>query len=194
MVVIVLIVGLVLFLGVHSVRIVADRLRAGTIARLGEGPWKGLYTLVSIAGLVLIIWGYGLARVDPVVLWVSPQWLKHLSIALNLIAFILFGIYLVPSGSLKARLGHPMLLSVKTWAFAHLLANGTLADVLLFGSFLAWALADFRANRQRDRAAGTVRIAGPPRNDAIAVLVGVILWGAIVWFLHRWLIGVDPLA
>jgi uncharacterized membrane protein len=192
--VIVLILGLALFLGIHSVRIVRDGWRRGMMTRLGEGPWKGLYTLVSLAGLVLIVWGYGLARLDPVVLWVSPQWLKHLSVALNLLAFVLFGIYLVPSGRLKARLGHPMLLSVKTWALAHLLANGTLADLVLFGSFLVWALADFRSNRQRDRAAGTIRIAGRPRNDAIAVLVGIALWSAIAWFLHEWLIGVDPLA
>jgi uncharacterized membrane protein len=164
------------------------------IARLGEGPWKGLYSLVSLAGLVLMVWGYGLARQEPVVLWEPPLWTKHLALALNLVAFVLLALYLVPSGRMKARLGHPMLLSVKVWAFAHLLANGTLADVVLFGSLLVWAIADFAANRRRDRAQGTVRIAGPARNDVIAVVVGVAIWAAFVWRVHAWLIGVDPLA
>ena len=190
----VLILGLILFLGIHSVRIFANDWRRSTIARLGEGPWKGLYSLVSVVGFVLIVWGYGIARQDPVLLWISPEWLRDVALTLNLIAFLLFGIYLVPAGWLKARLGHPMLLSVKVWAFAHLLTNGTLADLLLFGGLLVWAIADFAANRRRDRAAGTIRIAGPIRNDAIAILVGVVLYVAIVWRLHLWVIGVSPLA
>jgi uncharacterized membrane protein len=187
----VLVIGLV---GSHAVRIVAEDWRRGAIARIGEGPWKGLYSLVSLVGLVLIVWGYGLARQEPVVLWDPPIWTKHLALALNLVAFVLFALYLLPSGRLKARLGHPMLLSVKVWAFAHLIANGTLADVILFGSFLVWAIADFAANRRRDRAQGTVRIAGPTRNDVIAVIVGIAIWAAFVWRVHAWLIGVDPLA
>ena len=115
---------------------------------------------------MLIVWGYGLARLDPVVLWDPPVWTKHIAVLLILLAFVLFAAFLVPAGRIKARLGHPMLLSVKVWAFAHLLANGTLADLVLFGSFLVWAIADFAASRRRDRAAGTVRIAGPARNDA----------------------------
>ncbi len=191
---IVLILGLLIFLGVHSVRIAAPAWRDAMIARLGEGAWKGLYSIAAGVGLVLIVWGYGLARQDPVVLWFPPVWLKHLAVLLNLIAFIVFAAYLVPGGRFKAWLGHPMVLAVKTWAFAHLLANGTLADVLLFGGFLVWAVADYRSSRQRDRAAGPVRVAGPPRNDAIAVAAGVAIWGAFVWFLHEWLIGVSPLA
>jgi uncharacterized membrane protein len=190
----VLILGLILFLGIHSTRIFARDRRRDMIARLGEGAWKGIYSVVSIAGFVLIVWGYGMARQNPVLLWESPEWLKHLSIALNLLAFILFAVYLVPAGRLKARLGHPMLLSVKVWAFAHLLANGTLADLFLFGSFLVWAIADFAANRRRDRTAGIVRIAGPARNDVIAIVVGVLIWAAILWRVHAWLIGVSPLA
>ena len=126
---IVLILGLVLFLGAHSVRIGGEEWRRNLIARIGEGPWKILYSLASLVGLVLIVWGYGMARQNPVVLWEPPTGLRHVAIALNLLAFIIFAIYLVPAGRLKARLRHPMLLSVKTWAFAHLLANGTLADV-----------------------------------------------------------------
>ena len=190
----VLIAGLVIFLANHSVRIFAEDWRQGLIARIGEGPWKGLYSLVSIVGLVLIVWGYGLSRLDPVVLWSPPIWTKHLAIALNLVAFVLLAAFIVPAGWIKARLGHPMILSVKVWAFAHLLANGTLADLLLFGSFLAWAIADFAASRRRDRALATVRIAGPARNDLIAAGLGVVLWAAILLRLHLWVIGVSPLA
>lgn len=191
---VVLILGLVIFLGSHSVRIVAEDWRQGIIARLGEGPWKGLYSIVSVIGLVLIVWGYGLSRLDPIMLWEPPLWTRHVAITLNLIAFVLFATFLVPSGRMKARLGHPMILSVKVWAFAHLLANGTLADLLLFGSFLVWAIVDFAASRRRDRAQGTARIAGPARNDLIAVGVGILLWAAFVWRLHQWVIGVSPLA
>ena len=190
----VLVAGLIVFLGSHATRIVAEGWRERTIARMGEGPWKGLYLLVSLVGLVLIVWGFGLSRLDPVVLWTPPIWTQHIAVTLNLVAIVLLALFLVPSGRLKARLGHPMILGVKVWAFAHLLANGTLADVLLFGSFLIWAIADFAASRRRDRRQGTVRIAGPGRNDAIAVALGVVIWAALVWRVHFWLIGVHPLA
>lgn len=190
----VLILGLLIFLGAHSVRMLAPGWRGRTVARLGDGPWKGLYSLASLIGFVLIIWGYRMAHQDPVVLWYPPEWLKHLAIALLLAASILFAAYLVPAGRMKARLGHPMLLSVKVWAFAHLLANGTLADVFLFGAFLVWAITDYLSSRRRDRAAGTVRVAGPARNDVIAVVVGAVIWVAILWRLHQWVIGVSPLA
>ena len=190
----VLILGIVVFLGVHSARIVAPDFRSSMIARYGEGGWKGLYSVAAAVGLILIVWGYGLARLDPVILWTSPAGLQHLALLLNLVAFVLLGFYLLPSGRLKARLGHPMVLSVKVWAFAHLLANGTLADLILFGSFLVWAIVDFASARRRQRAAGTILIAGPSRNDAMAILVGVLLWGFMVWRGHLWLIGVSPLA
>lgn len=190
----VLIAGLVVFLGSHATRIVADGWRADTIRRIGEGSWKGLYSLVSILGLALIVWGYGLSRLDPVVLWSPPIWTQHIALTLNLVAIVLLAIYLVPAGRLKARLRHPMLLGIKVWAFAHLLANGTLADLLLFGSFLVWAIADFAANRRRDRREGKVAIAGPVRNDAIAVVLGAVIWAALVWRVHLWLVGVSPLA
>jgi len=190
----VLILGLLVFLGIHSTRIVAEERRQALIARVGEGPWKGIYSLASLVGLVLIVWGYGLTRLDPVVLWEPPVWTRHIAILLNLIAFILFAAFLLPAGRLKARLGHPMILSVKVWAFAHLIANGTLADVVLFGSFLVWAVFDFRASRMRDRAAGAVRIAGSPRNDILAVALGAVVWAAFLWRAHAWLIGVSPLA
>ena len=190
----VLILGLIIFLGIHSVRIFGESWRRDAVARMGDGPWKGLYSLVSLLGLVLIIWGYGLARQDPIVLWSPPIWTQHVAVTLNLIAAVLFTAFLLPAGRIKGRLGHPMLLSVKVWAFAHLLANGTLADLLLFGSFLVWAIADFAANRRRDRANGTVRRPGPVRNDILVLVVGVLVWTALVWRVHYWIVDVHPLA
>ena len=134
-----------LFLGVHSVRIVANDWRTQVIAQRGEGAWKGLYSVLSIVGLVLVVWGYGLARQQPVVLWVPPVATRHIAALLTLVAFILLTAPYVPRNGIKARLHHPMVLGVKVWAFAHLLANGNLADVVLFGSFLLWAALSFRA-------------------------------------------------
>ena len=148
----VLIIGLILFLGVHSVRIFAEGWRTAQIAQRGEGAWKGLYSVASIVGFGLIVWGYGLARAEPTVLWAPQPWARHLAALLMLFAFILLAAAYVPNNGIKAWVHHPMVLGVKVWALAHLLANHTLADLLLFGSFLVWAVLDFRAARQRDRA------------------------------------------
>jgi uncharacterized membrane protein len=191
---IILIVGLVLLLGPHFVRAAAPEWRRVTNARIGALRWRVIYSVVSIIGLILVIWGFGLARQNPVMLWSPPVWTRHIAITLNLIAFFLLGVYLVPAGKLRAWLGHPMLLAVKIWAVAHLLANGNLNDVVLFGSFLVWAVIDYAANRRRDRAEGTVRIGGPVTNDVIAVALGLVLWAAMLWRVHYWLIGVSPLA
>ncbi|MDR6155844.1 putative membrane protein [Acidovorax delafieldii] len=188
-----LVLGLVLFLGVHSVRIVADGWRTQTLARMGEMPWKGLYSLVSAVGLVLIVWGYGLARQQPVVLWVPPIGMRHAAALLTLIAFVLLVATYVPRNAIKARLHHPMVLGVKVWALAHVLSNGNLADVLLFGSFLLWAVLSFRAARQRDRAQGTVYAAGSAAGTAAAVVVGAVAWAGFAFWGHAWLIGVAPL-
>lgn len=187
-----LILGLVLFLGVHSVRIVADGWRTQTLARIGEGKWKGAYSLVSVAGLVLIVWGFSLARHDPVVLWNPPVAMRHIAALLTLVAFILLAAAYVPRNGIKARLHHPMVAGVKVWAFAHLLANGTLADVLLFGSFTVWAIVDFSAARRRDRAAGTVYPAGTLAGTAITVVAGTGFWALFALVLHGMLFGVRP--
>ena len=189
-----LILGLVLFLGVHSVRIVADGWRTRMRERLGEGRWKGLYSLLSFAGLVLIVWGYGLARQDPVVLWAPPVAMRHAASLLTLAALILLAAAYIPRNALKARLHHPMVLAVKVWALAHLLSNGNLADVLLFGGFLLWAVLDFRAARQRDRALGTVYAPGKPAPTLLAVVVGAAAWAAFAFWLHAAWIGVAPIA
>ena len=188
-----LVLGLVLFLGVHSTRIVAEGWRTRSIARWGEGPWKGLYSLVSALGLVLLVWGYGLARQQPVLLWTPPRGMNHLAALLTLVAFVLLAAAYVPRNGIKARLHHPMLLGVKVWALAHLLSNGTLADLVLFGAFLAWAVLDFRAARQRDRLAGTTYPPGQAAGTIGTLVVGVAAWAAFAFWLHAWLIGVRPL-
>jgi len=189
----VLILGLVLFLGAHSVRIFANDWRSRQVARLGEKGWKGLYTLVSIAGFALIIWGFGLARQQPVLLYVPPMWLRHLNALFTLIAFILVVAAYAPGNHFKAKLGHPMLAGVKTWAFGHLLATGMLHDVVLFGAFLLWAVVDFISARRRDRAAGVTYPAGTVKGDIIVVVAGVVAWAVFAFWLHGWLIGVKPM-
>ena len=187
-----LILGLLLFLGVHSVRIVAEGWRRRTIARVGEGPWKGVYTLLSLAGLALIVWGFGQARANPTVLWAPPVWTRHLAALLMLVSLVLLAAAYVPGNQLKARLHHPMVLGVKVWALAHLLANNTLADLLLFGGFLTWAVFNFRAARQRDRATGAVYAAGTPGATGVAVAAGVAAWAVLAFWAHGWLFGVRP--
>ena len=215
------VLGLLLFLGVHSVRIVADGWRSRTIARIGALPWKGLYSVLSIAGFVLLVWGYSVARQQPVVLWSPPAFMRHVTALAMLPVFVLFVAAYVPRNGIKARLGHPQILSVKLWALAHLLSNGTLADVMLFGAFLVWALMDFRAARERDRKAqaweddpfnaptgfapvGVTKVVAtesphpnpPPEGEgvmtAITVGIGLAVYAGFVFGLHQWLVGVRP--
>lgn len=188
----VLLLGLILFLGVHSVRIFAEGWRTKQIAQRGEGAWKGIYSVLSIAGFVLIVWGYGLARQDPVILWTPQLWARHLASLLTLVAFILLVAAYVPKNGIKARVHHPMVLAVKVWALAHLLANHTLADLLLFGSFLVWAVLDYRAARARDRAGQVSYAPGTFGATAITVAVGGVAWAVFAMWLHAMLFGVRP--
>ncbi|NKE66748.1 NnrU family protein [Ramlibacter sp. RBP-2] len=188
----ILILGLVLFLGVHSTRIVADGWRSATIARIGEMPWKGIYSLLSIAGFALVIWGFRAARADTLVLYTPPVWARHLAALLLVASFILLVAAYVPRNAIKAKLHHPMVLGVKVWALAHLLANGVAADVVLFGAFLAWAVLSYRAARQRDRANNTVYPAGTASMTALTVVIGLVAWAAFAFMLHGPLIGVRP--
>lgn len=148
-----LIAGLVIFLGTHSLRVLGEGYRRRLIAQWGEMPWKAGYSLLSIAGLALLIYGYGLARQAPVPLYDLPLGLRHASTLLSWFAMVLLVAAYIPGNWFKVKWRHPMVLGVKLWAFAHLLANGNLADVILFGSFLLWAVASFSAARKRDRAA-----------------------------------------
>jgi uncharacterized membrane protein len=188
-----LLVGLFLFLGIHSTRIFADDWRSATIARIGPLPWKGLYSVLSLLGLVVLVWGFRMARQDTLVLWSSPSWMKHVTAVLMMVSFILIAAAYIPRNSIKARLHHPLVLAVKTWAFGHLLSNGVAADVLLFGSFLLWAVLSFRAARQRDRADGTAYPPGNAISTTITIAVGLLGWSVFALFLHGPLIGVRPL-
>jgi uncharacterized membrane protein len=186
----VLIIGLVLFLGVHSVRIAAPGWRDRRIATMGEGPWKGFYSLVSIVGFVLLVWGYSLARQEAPILYEPPVWMKHVTALLMILAFVSLAIYAAPAGRLKPMLKHPMLVAVKIWALAHLLANGDLASVLLFGTFLVWAVFDRISAKRR---AAPLPAAGPVLNDGIAVVAGLVVYALFVWRLHELLFGVMPM-
>jgi uncharacterized membrane protein len=186
-----LILGLIVFLGVHSVSIVANPWRDATLARIGIGAWKGIYSVVSAIGLALLIVGYGIARQHPIVLYTPPVFMRHITLLLMLPFFpLLLAAYL--PGRIQRTAKNPMLVAVKLWALAHLLANGTAHDVLLFGAFLAWAVADRISLKRRP-----VRVVpgAPPSgaNDAIALIGGLLLYVLFVTAAHRWLIGVSPL-
>jgi uncharacterized membrane protein len=187
-----MILGLILFFGTHSLRLYADNWRTHAIARIGVAPWKLLYTLVSLLGFVLFVYGYGQVRWETVQLWNPPIWTRHLAALLTIPAFILVVAAFVPGTHMRARLGHPMVLGVKTWAFAHLLSNGSLADLLLFGSFLVWSIVMYAKLRRRDRATGVTRPAISGARDGLAVVLGMIAWAVFALYLHGWLIGVRP--
>ena len=188
-----LVAGLVVFLGVHSSRMLADGWRSRTIERLGAKSWKGLYTLVSIAGLALVVWGYGVARQQPVQLWSPPVGLRHAAALLTWLAFVLLAATYVPGNQIKARLHHPMLLGTKVWALAHLLANGTLAGALLFGGFLLWAVTMFASARRRDRREAVLHAPGTAGRTAITLAAGTVAWAVFAFWLHGLLIGIRPI-
>ena len=185
-----LVLGLVLFLGMHSVSIVASGWRDRTAARLGNA-WRGLYSLITIAGLVLIIWGYRIARQNPVLLYSPPAWTAYLTAVLMLPVFPLFLAAYFP-GRIKSALQHPMLISTILWSAAHLISTGTFVDVVLFGGFLLWSVADRISFRWRTPR--TIPTAPPMKlNDGIAVVAGLVIYVVFEHWLHvRW-IGVQPL-
>ena len=179
----ILIAGLILFLGVHSVSIVGSSWRAQVIEKIGEMPWKGIYSLLSIAGFALIVWGYGLARQTPVIVYIPPIWLRHVALLLLIAVFPLLLAAYFP-GRIKAITKHPMLAAIKIWAFAHLL--------VLFGSFLIWSVADRISMKYREpRDIPEARAS--KANDAIAVVGGLGLYVVFSLWLHQWLFGVPPI-
>jgi uncharacterized membrane protein len=188
-----LVLGLVLFLGVHSTRIFADSWRTSMIKRIGPGPWKGLYSLLSILGFVLIVIGFKQARAESLVLWTSPGWMKHVTALLMILAMTLFFAAYIPGNWFKARFHHPQVLGVKTWAVSHLLAVGVLADVVLFGAFLAWAVLAFVSARQRDRVNNTEYAPANPIGTTVSLAAGLVAWSVFAMLLHGPLIGVRPL-
>jgi uncharacterized membrane protein len=189
----VLVLGLIIFLGLHSVRIVADDWRNQQIARIGLKRWKALYAITAIVGFVLIVWGFGMARQHPVLIYAPPMWLRHLNALFVLIALVLFAAARVPNNHIKAKFGHPQVLAVKTWAFGHLLATGMLHDLVLFVPFLVWAIVLYVVSRRRDRLNGTVYPPGTIKGDVLVVVIGVVIWALFAFWLHTLLIGVSPM-
>ena len=198
-----LILGLVLFLGAHSTRVFAENWRQATLERLGEKAYKGVYTLVSLVGFGLMMFGFDQVRWDSPVLWSPPVWAKHGAAVLMLLSLVLLACAYAPRNAIKVKLHHPMVLSVKVWALAHLLANPRLADVVLFGAFLLWSVLNFRAARRRDRLAAASLSAGagsgalePEVSSAAtwrAIGIGVVVWAFLLSRGHAWLFGVSPL-
>jgi uncharacterized membrane protein len=182
-----LIAGLVLFLGIHTLTTLREP-RAMLIGRIGEGPYKGLYSLAAAAGLVLIVWGFGRYRDSGyITVWDPPFGLRHVTLPLMWFSFVAIAAAYAPAGRIKGMLHHPMLVGIKIWALAHLLANGDLGSLILFGSFLAWAVYDRIAVKRRGDP-GAAR-SGFTAGDAIAVVLGSVAYGAMFW-LHPRLIGV----
>jgi uncharacterized membrane protein len=185
-----LMLGLVLFFGTHFISIVAPGWRSRMIASIGTGPWKVAYSVIAIVGFMLILSGYEQTQLTPAVLYVAPAWLRHVNALLMLPVFpLLLAVYL--PGRIKTTLKHPMLLATTLWAFAHLLVNGMLGDVLLFGSFLVWAVADRISFRGRVQT-GLITVPPGRFNDAIAVILGLVLYGVFAMYLHRHWFGVTP--
>ncbi|MGY5801020.1 NnrU family protein [Rhizobium sp. LEGMi12c] len=188
-----LILGIVLFLGLHLIRVVAPGLRTSLIASLGEGGWKIAYSIASIIALIVLIYGFGQAR-DMTPIWSPPFWMSHITILLMLFAMICLIASLLPAGHIAVRTKHPMVLSVKIWALAHLLSNGDGAAILLFAAFLAWGVILRISLKRRERAGEiTLRPFISAKYDLYAVVIGVIVWALIIWKLHAWIIGVSPL-
>ena len=156
--------------------------------------WRGVYSVVSIAGFALIIWGFSLARHDAVQLWSPPEWLRHLNALFTWIAFVLIAAPYIPRNHFKSKVGHPMYASVKTWSFGHLLATGMLHDLVLFGPFFVWSLVGFTVSRRRDRKAGVTYGEGTAIGDVLTVIAGTVAWAAFALWLHpRW-IGIPAFA
>lgn len=187
-----LLTGLILFLGVHSVRLFAGSWRTRVLNTWGTRTWRVGYSLLSLAGFGLIVWGFGLVRQAPVQLWSPPTGMRHLAGLLTLPAFVLLASAYVPRNQIKARVHHPMMAGVKLWALAHLLSNGNVGHVLLFGTFLIWAVLTYLAARRRDQRDGTVYSGGQSGATGATVALGVASWIAFTLWLHGWLIGVRP--
>lgn len=189
----ILVFGLLLFFGIHLVNVVAGPWRSRQIASFGLNAYKGIYSLISLAGFILMIWGYSQAR-DAAELWLLPRFTRHLAALFTLPAFVLLVAAYVPGNHLKAKIGHPMLAGVKLWALAHLLCNARPGDVLLFGTFLAWSVLTFVCCRRRDRAQGVQYRAGNIGATLTTIGIGALAWAGFAFFGHAWLIGVRPFA
>ncbi len=185
--------GMAIFLSMHSLGILAKAWRDRQVTRLGALGWKGIYSLISAIGFILMIVGFGQARDASYRLYAPPGWLHYLTILLTLAAFILIAAAYVPRNHLKQWLGHPMLAGVIAWAFGHLASIGMLRDVILFSSFLIWAIIDFVVSRRHDQIVGTIYPAGTLRGDLLSLVIGTTSWTVVAFWLHKLVIGLNPL-
>lgn len=190
----ILVIGLVIFFCLHSVRLVAPQWREKSMAAHGAMRWKMRFGMVTLIATAFIVMGYMQVRLEPVWLWFPPVWTRHLAGLLVLVALFFVGSALVPNTTMKKKVGYPMLIAVKVWAFAHLISNGTLADAIIFGSFLVWSIVSFAVYRRRDRKAGVVRDQeSGVQFDLAAFTFAMVSWFAIAFYLHQAIIGVSPL-
>ncbi|MGE0410007.1 MAG: NnrU family protein [Amphiplicatus sp.] len=180
-----LILGLIVFFAPHLFTALARGARGKIVKAIGIGPYKGTFSLISIIGFALIIWGW--RQADVTVVYVSPYWLTYVTQALMLVALILLVSAYSPKGRLAAAVKHPMLAAVKLWAFGHLLVNGDVRSLILFGSFLAYAVIDRIAVKRRG---APVPAAGPIVRDAFPIVLGAAAWAAIYFYLHQYIAGV----
>ena len=185
-----LLIGLLIFFGIHTMSVIALPLRNRLAAKYALG-WKGFYSIASVLGIALIVMGYAELRAEPTILYTTPFWMRYVAAALMLPVFIFFLASLLP-GRIQATLKNPLLISTKTWALAHLLVNGALADVLVFGSFLIWAVA-VRVSLKNREPRRYPRAPLSPANDAIVLIAGLALYAATILWLHEWLFGVPVL-
>ncbi|OJT99109.1 MAG: NnrU family protein [Rhizobium sp. 63-7] len=190
-----LVVGLVLFLGIHLIRVLVPGFRTAMIEKIGKPAWTAVYSIASVVGLVVLAYGFGTARSeDWGMLYNPPVWTSHLAVTLMLIATICLVAGFLPAGYIATKTKHPMVLSVKIWALSHLLANGEVYSVLLFAAFLAWGVIMRIMLKRRERAGEIVRrpfVSG--LYDIVAIVVGAAVWWAMIWKIHLWLIGVAPM-
>ena len=188
---IVLIAGLILFLGIHSVRLVAPDWREAKIAAIGDGRWKSLYSLASIAGFVLMVWGFSIARTNSGDVYNPPEWGRSVAYIGMLLAFIVMFSFNLPMGYIKKTLKHPFMIGVAIWSIMHMLANGDAASVTLFGGMFVWSLWYLFAVSKRPLDSIPVKPARFVFFDLAAVVLGVALYGLFAWKLHFWLMGVS---
>ena len=187
----ILILGLILFLGIHSIRIFADPWRTIQTEKLGEQKWKGFCSLLALIGFILIIYGYG--QFSPsYTIWSPPLWTWHITAALTLIAFILLAAAQVPKNGIKAKVKDPMVLGVKTWALAHLISNGSLAGMILFGSFLVWAILDFKSCRRGRSSSLSVPADRSLMMTIATYAIGITTWFIFAIYIHQILFGISP--
>jgi len=188
-----LVVGLIVFIGAH-VFVTMRAQRAAAIARIGEGPYKGLMALVSLVGIILIGYGFGAYRASGyIVVWEPPAWTRHVTVALMWPATVCV-VASYSRGNIWRKLKHPMLVGVKTWAVAHLISNGDLGSIILFGAILAWAVYDrITLKRRTDPGAPPIPVRGT-RNDIIAVVIGTLLYLALGFWFHPYVVGVPAFA